>query len=155
GRHLLDGSLGFITTSAGNVVTNASGSFGNADDVNASGNVGGLLTISATAGGAAFNGDVVVVSANGATDATFSSGTLTITRSATATAADIAAAINAQGSYSAAASSAGPIAEGTYTGSLAGGVDSNHITLSAASGGASFNDINVVLNQVSNATTDA
>src|SRR5204863_8615104 len=43
GRRLLDGSLGFITTSAGNVVTNASGNFGTNVDATASGTLG-LLT---------------------------------------------------------------------------------------------------------------
>src|SRR5215475_1470482 len=46
GRRLLDGSLGFITTSAGNVVTNASGNFGTDVDGNASGTVASLLTLS-------------------------------------------------------------------------------------------------------------
>ena len=90
GRRLLDGSLGFITTSAGNVVTNASGTFGTDVDANASGTVASLLTLSAVAGGSQFNADVVVVSANAATSVSYTSGTLTITRSATATAADIA-----------------------------------------------------------------
>ncbi|HZZ26854.1 MAG TPA: flagellin [Pirellulales bacterium] len=154
GRNLLDGSLGFITTSPGNVVTNASGSFGSVADAKASGTVASLLTISATAAGSDFNGDVVVVS--GATDnASYTSGTLTITRSATATASDIATLINGTGSFSAVASSAGTVAEATYTGALAGGSNSNHITLSAASGGPSFNDVNVSLNIVSNGATAA
>ena len=155
GRRLLDGSLGFISTSAGNVVANASGTFGGTSDTNASGTVAALLTISAVAGGATFNGDVVIVSANSATAASYTSGTLTITRSATATAADIATAINAEGTYSATAASAGAVAEGTYTGAVAGGADDNHITLSATSGGTAFNGVNVVINQVSNATAAA
>ncbi len=65
----------------------------------------------------------------------YTSGTLTITRSATATAADIATAINAEGTFSATAASAGAVAEGTYTGAVAGGTDSNNIVLSATSGG--------------------
>ena len=154
GRNLLDGSLGFITTSAGNVNVNASGSFGNAVDTKASGTVAGLLTISAVAAGSDSNADVVINTTNVATNATFSAGTLTITASATATAADIATAINAQGTFSATASSAGVIAAATYTGAVAGGANNNHITISAASGGPSFNDANVTLN-ITNAATAA
>ncbi|HEY2759454.1 MAG TPA: flagellin [Pirellulales bacterium] len=157
GKRLLDGSLGFVTTSAGTVSGNASGSFGSVTDGDASGTVASLLTLTATAGGSAFNGDVVIVSgtANAATSVSYTAGTLTITRSAAATAADIASAITAEGSYNATSLSAGAIAEGTYTGAVAGGTDTNHITLSATSGGTAFNDVNVVLNIVSNATTSA
>jgi len=154
GRRLLDGSLGFITTSAGNVVTNASGNFGTDVDGNASGTVASLLTLSAVAGGSQFNADVVVVSANAATSVSYTSGTLTITRSATATAADIATAINAEGTFSAAAASAGAVAEGTYTGAVAGGTDSNNIVLSATSGGSAFNGVDVTIN-VTDVATDA
>jgi flagellin len=155
GRNLLDGSLGFITTSPGNVNVNSSGSFGDVADTKASGTVAGLLTISATAAGSDFNADVVINTSDTATTATFSGGTLTITASSTATAADIASAINTQGTFSATASSAGTIAAATYTGAVAGGANTNHITLSATSGGPSFNDVNVVLNIASNATTAA
>ena len=151
---MLDGSLGFITTSAGNVVTNASGNFGTDVDANASGTVASLLTLSAVAGGSQFNADVVVVSANAATSVSYTSGTLTITRSATATAADIATAINAEGTFSAAAASAGAVAEGTYTGAVAGGTDSNNIVLSATSGGSAFNGVDVTIN-VTDVATDA
>jgi flagellin len=151
GRHLLDGSLGFITTSPGNVVADASGSFGSVSDTKASGTVASLLTISATSAGSDYNADVVINS--GATDdATFSSGTLTITRSATATADDIATLINGTGAFSATASSAGTIAAATYTGAVAGGANTNHITISAASGGPNFNDVNVTLNITNSAT---
>ena len=135
-------------------MTNASGSFGTVDGAAASGTAG-LLTLSATAAGSQFNGDVVVVSANAATSVSYTSGTLTVTRSATATAADIASAINAEGTFSATAASAGAVAEGTFTGALAGGADSNHIVLSATSGGSSFNNVNVTISIASNAATDA
>jgi flagellin len=157
GRRLLDGSLGFITTSAGNVPTNASGSFGTVDAANASGSIGGALTLSATAAGSSFNGDVVIaVASSGATTVSYSSGTLTITATAGATAADLASAINAEGTYSATATSAtATFSAATFTGALAGGADSNHITLSAASGGSAFNNINVTINIASNGATDA
>ena len=154
GRRLLDGSLGFITTSAGNVVTNASGSFGTVGDANASGTVAGLLTISATNAGAAYNANVVVATTTGATTATFSGGTLTIQASAGATSNDIATAINATGLFSASSSSAGAVAAATYTGAVAGGADNNHIVLSATAGGAAFNGVNVTIN-TTNAATDA
>src|SRR3954463_15680668 len=49
GRRLLDGSLGFVSTDAGNFSTNATGSIGSVAGATASGTVAGLLTISATA----------------------------------------------------------------------------------------------------------
>jgi flagellin len=158
GRRLLDGSLGFISTSAGNVVTNATGSFGTVDDTIASGSINGNLTLSATQAGAAFNADVVIASAasaNAATTVSYSSGTLTITATAGATAADLASAINAEGTYSATATSAtATFSAATFTGAVAGGADSNHIVLSATSGGSAFNGVNVTIN-VTNAATDA
>ena len=153
GRRLLDGSLAFITTSAGNVLSNSSGTFGSDTDANASGTVG-LLTISAVAAGAQFNANVVVVSADSATDATFSAGTLTITRSAAATADDIASAINAQGTFSAASASAGTVASGTTSGAIAGGADNNSIVLSATSGGSALNGVDVTIN-ITDTATDA
>ena len=119
GRRLLDGSLGFITTSAGNVVTNASGTFGTVDDATCQRN--GCrpadpfrdcrrLAIQRRCRSGQCTTPPPVSS--------YTSGTLTITRSATATAADIASAINAEGTFSATAASAGAVAEGTYTGAL-------------------------------------
>ena len=153
GKRLLDGSLGFVTTSAGTVAGNASGSFGSVSDVAATGTVAGLLTLTATTPGSAGNADVVVVS--GASDtASYSSGTLTITRTAGATASDIATVVTAEGHYNATAVSAGSIAEATYTGAVAGGTDSNHIVLSATSAGTTLNDVNVAIN-ITNAAASA
>ena len=61
GRRLLDGSLDFINTSAGNC-GNASGSFGTVD-ARRSQRHGRSADPVATATGSQFNGDVVVVSA--------------------------------------------------------------------------------------------
>src|SRR5256885_442075 len=58
GRRLLDGSLGFVSTDAGNLLTNASGTIGTGD-LKASGTVG-LLTISAVSAGPGSNATVVI-----------------------------------------------------------------------------------------------
>jgi len=151
----LDGSLGFVSTDAGNLVTNATGTVGATADATASGSFAGLVTLSAVAAGAAGNADVVIVSANAATSASYTAGTLTITRSATATATDIATAITAEGTFSATASSAGAVAAATYTAATTGGADSNQIVLSATSGGSSSNGVNVAFSIVSNAAASA
>jgi flagellin len=155
GRRLLDGSLGFVSTDAGNFSTNATGTIGGTVGAAASGSFAGLVTLSATATGSTGNADVVIVSANAATSASYTNGTLTVTRSATATATDIATAITAEGTFSATASSAGTVAAATYTGATTGGTDNNQIVLSATSGGSAFNGANVVFSIVSNAAADA
>ena len=89
------------------------------------------IVLSATSGGSAFNGvDVTINVTDVATDATFSSGTLTITASATATTNDLIAAINTQGTFSAstAGGGAGVYTTGTTSAVTNGGDTSGNIS---------------------------
>jgi flagellin len=153
GRNLLDGSLGFITTGAGNVNTTAYGSFGTTNGAKAAGTVASELTITAKATGAGFDADVTIANTAVTAAATFSSGVLTVKASANATASEIAAAINAQGDFSAVATGNGVISAATYTAAVAGGADSNHITLTATAAGTDFNNLEVSI--ISGAATAA
>ncbi|MDZ4820687.1 MAG: flagellin, partial [Planctomycetota bacterium] len=96
GRRLLDGSLDFLTTSAGNLLTRATATLGSATDVAATGSFGGGVDANATAaisgatGTVAFNATSVGSGLNGVSvefeynslgtsSATFAGNVLTVT----------------------------------------------------------------------------
>ncbi len=163
GQQLLNGSLNFITTTAGQQTTAATGTVGAQAAATASTTVGtgtSAVTVTANATGAAANGYDVQIQAttSGATSAGSaisvafsgaSSGGLTVTvaSGSTATAAQVATAINGNAGAAAvftAAGGAGNVATGTSA-STSGGADSNQFTLTAVNGGTSYNNTNVVL----------
>ena len=82
--------------------------------------------------------------------ATYTTGnnTLNISRSANASANDVASAVNAGGVFSAtiAGNGLGIISAGTYTAITTGGVDNNSLILSATAGGTAYNGVTVVIN---------
>ncbi|HEY2880916.1 MAG TPA: flagellin [Pirellulales bacterium] len=159
GRRLLDGSLGFITDSVGNVIAKSAGSFGTTGDANASATLAGAVgsvVFSAVAAGAASNSYSISVSVNasasGATVA-FSAasgggGSIDITVNSGSTAASVVAAFNAvtaaAAAFSVTATVAGTIGALSSV-TTANGTDNNHIVLSATSGGAAFNDVGVTI----------
>ena len=168
GQQLLNGSLNFITTSAGTQTTAATGTVGNQAAATASATLGSgtsALTVTAKATGASSNGyDVQIhgstsgaASAGSAITVAFSgasSGGLTVTvaSGSTATAADVASAINANAGASAvftATGGAGNVASATSA-STSGGADSNQITLTAVNGGTTYN--NTAVSFISGAT---
>ncbi len=167
-RRLLDGSLDFITTSAGTadlhsagtigtqLDANASGSFGGTSDAAATATVtgsgGGAVTFTATSNGSAYNGYTVdyVAGNSGATaTAAFDSSakTLTITVNSAATADSVVAAVAANASANAAfgatVANAGTVGAGS--GTTAGGSFNNQITLSATTAGTAYNNVNVTI----------
>ena len=168
GQQLLNGSLNFITTAAGQQTTAATGTVGAQAAAAASTTVGSgtaAVTVTANATGAAANGyDVQIqattsgsTSAGSAISVAFSgasSGGLTVTvaSGSTATASQVATAINGNAGAAAvftAAGGAGNVATGTSA-TTSGGADSNQVTLTAVTGGTAYNNTNVVL--VSGAT---
>ena len=149
GRRLLDGSLGFVTDNPSTTLRFAAGSFGTTNDAAATASIDSSnLSITAKSAGTVYNGDIAIASGAGAVSVSFSSGVLTITKDTTATDADIATALNNSGLFvaSGAAATAG-LAAGTLTAALAGGSYSNHIKITAATGGTAFNNVDVVINQ--------
>jgi flagellin len=167
GTRLLDGSLDFQTSSAGNFTAKASGTFGtNGVDAEATGTIGsgtnGTITISASTKGSAYNGANVVLATGaasaGGVSATYvtSTNTLTVTITSGSTASDVATAINASGAFSASASGDGstaititPATEATGTiGSGASG-----FKISASNAGTAYNGVDVVVASGSGATS--
>ncbi len=171
GQKLLDGSLNFVTTSAGAATTAATGTVGGQAAVAATGTVGSgtsAVTVTAKSGGTADNsykvqiqatasgagsaGAAVTVAFSGATSGGI---TVTVASGSTATAADVASAINANTAASAvftAAGGAGNVATAT-SGTTSGGLDSNQVTLTAVTKGTAYNGATVTL--VSGAATGA
>jgi flagellin len=152
GRRLLDGSLDFLTTNPGLAQLRASGTIGTGVDATSTGSFGGgadTIQLSASTVGSRFNATVVVNSADVASSATFNTATftLTVTRSAAATAAEVASAINTNGVFQASATGAGAatVTAGTTTSATTGGSDNNRLILSATAGGAAFNGSIVVV----------
>ena len=168
GRRLLDGSLDFLTTSAGTSDLRASGTFGADLDANASGTIGsgdafativlsgstGGVTFTALSAGTGANGFNIsfVESSNTATSAAFDgvAKTLVITGSAGATAASAVAAVAANASaaaaFAATASTAGALTAttGSTTSAVtAGGAFDNSIILSAVNSGTAYNGANI------------
>ncbi len=172
GRRLLDGSLDFLTTSAGTADLHATGTIGTQLDVNATGSFGaasdaaaaatvagsggGAVTFTAKANGTNYNGYTVQY-ANGnsgsAATAAYDSSTktLTITANSAATAASVVAAVAANASanaaFTAAVGTAGNIFSGgtTASGTTAGGALANQIVLSASTAGTAYNGVNVTI----------
>jgi flagellin len=167
-RRLLDGSLDFLTTSAGTVNPKATGTIGTQLDAEATGSFGGTtnaaaaatvvgtgggsVTFTATSNGFANNGVTVdYVAGNSGTTATAAydsvGKTLTITANSAATAASVVAAVAANASASAAfgavVANAGTV--GTGSGTTAGGSFNNQIVLSASTAGTAFNNANVTV----------
>lgn len=173
GRRLLDGSLDFLTSAVGNVLTKATGTIGSAVDAAATGSFGatsdafatialsgngggGVVTFTANSAGTTKNGTKVeyVVSTAATSSATFASNTLTITISAASTAAQVAVlanALSASTGLQATASTAGAVLSAgtgnadTYSALLAGGAFDNKISLSAVAVGAALNDLDISL----------
>ncbi len=180
GQRLLDGSLDFLTTSAGTIDAKATGTIGSQANANAAGTFGsasaaaaaatltssgtGTVSITALSNGYASNGIKVQLS-NGASGATatasYNSSTkvLTVTANSAATAASVVAAIAANASAAAVVSTtvgtAGAVFSGGATSSAttAGGALANQITLSAATAGTAYNSANVTV--TNNAATGA
>ncbi len=152
GRRLLDGSLDFLTTNPGLAQLRASGTVGGGVDAASLGSFGGgadTIQLSASTVGSRFNATVVVNSADVATSATYNTATftLTVTRSAAATAAEIASAVTTNGVFQASATGAGAatVTAGSTTSATTGGSDNNRLILSASTGGAAFNGSIVVV----------
>ncbi len=157
GRRLLDGSLDFLTSSAGNANVKAAGELGAADAfaaVTLTGNASSAaVTFTAKTAGTPSNGYAIAYEySTAAATASFDSSakTLRILVNSASTAASVAAAVAANASaaaaFTAAVATAGTIFSGTtaFTGTTAGGALDNRITLSAAVGGAAYNNTTVV-----------
>lgn len=168
-RKLLDGSLDFLTTSAGTADLHAAGTIGTQADANASGSFGnaaavatvagsggGSVNFTAVNGGTATNGYTIQY-ANGnsgaAATAAFDSTakTLTITANSAATAASVVAAVAANASatavFGAAVGTAGnvfDVAGDTASGTTAGGA-ANQVVLSATTAGTAYNNATVTV----------
>lgn len=175
GENILNGSLNFLTTSAGNALTSATGVFGgqatNAEAtgsfsaspdaaVTLTGNGGGSVTFTATSPGSSSNGYNIeyTLATAGPTSASIdtSTKTVTITVASGATAASVVAAVNASTAtsavFQAAVANAGAIYTAatanatTTTGTTAGAV-SDTIVLSATNAGTAYNGVNVTIVQ--------
>jgi flagellin len=182
GRRLLDGSLDFLTTNAGNALFRSSGTVGTQVDVSSSGSVTGaadanatlalsgqqgttgLITFSATSAGTNFNNVTVeyVVNSTSPTTATYSGGVLTLTFSAAVTAGAVAAAANAIAGttgFSATATTgailftAGATNGQTASGSTAGGNFAHSIRLTSIAGGTRFNNTTLQIISANNTTS--
>ncbi len=171
-RRLLDGSLDFITTSAGTADLHATGTIGTQLDAKATvtvtGSGGGAVTFNASAIGTGDNGYSINF-ANGNSGATATAAfdsvakTLTITANSAATAASVVAAVAANASatavFGAAVLTAGNIFSGgaTASGTTAGGAYNNVINLTAAKGGTAYDNttVAVALDAITGAETAA
>jgi len=153
GKRLLDGSLDFITSSAGTADTVSSGTFGTLADV-ASSKVTQGVTFTAKTAGAAANGysiiftDAATVGTETASIDTVGK-TLNISiKSGATSASSIVSVVNANAPAAAVFSVSGTGIAGTVSAAgvaTTGGVDGNKIILSAVTGGTAFNDVKVVI----------
>ena len=156
GRRLLDGSLDFITTSAGTADIKAAGTFGTTADANAttalSGTVGSL-NITAKNAGTAYNGYKIFVTtgaAIGSETVAIDTGakTITITDNDASTTANVLTALQNDVAFSALFSAsvgtAGLVATAA-TVTTSAGVDGNTLVLTAATGGTAYNNTSVTL----------
>jgi flagellin len=141
------------------VVANA-GTIGTGSGTTAGGTFNNQIVLSASTAGTAFNGANVTVTNNAATGAetaaySTSTNTLTVHSNAASTTAQIVAAINATGVFSGSTTSSGanPVQAGTTNSVTAGGALNNVISLTAAKGGAAYDNASVIINQ--NAATGA
>ncbi|MEX2137905.1 MAG: flagellin [Pirellulales bacterium] len=177
GRRLLDGSLDFLTTNPDNALLRASGTVGTAVDVASTGVFTGgaadafagatvnalgpgIVQFSASSAGPGLNNvNVIFQATNVATVASFANNTLTIKASATATALDIASAVNASGGieFKASVNAAGAVfsttvsAGETFTSTTSGGNFAHQIHLSSTAGGTRFNaNVNVTVGASNN-----
>ncbi len=177
GRRLLDGSLDFVTSSAGTADLHSAGTVGTQLDAKATGNIGsaaatagtatltgsggGSVTFTTTAAGTAANGiqvDYAAGNSGSTATATYNSTTkiLTVTGNSATTAASVIAAVAANASATAAltatVNNAGTIGTATSA-TTAGGVAANQITLSATAAGTGYNNATVTI--VNDASTGA
>ncbi len=174
GENLLNGSLNFLTTSAGNALTTATGTFGSvATNVEATGSfaaspdasvtltgtasAGGSVTFTAVTPGAG-NGYAIsyTESTAGPTSAAIdtSAKTVTITVGSGATAASVVAAVAANTAtaavFNAAVGTAGAIftstaTDGTTVSATTAGASTATIVLSATNAGTAYNGVNVTI----------
>ena len=176
GRRLLDGSLDFLTTSAGAADLHAAGTIGTQANAEATGSFGGTADAAATAtvvgtggGSVTFtaksngftNNGVTVDYAAGASGSAATAAydsvakTLTISTTSATTATDIVNAVagnaSANAAFAAVVANAGTI--GTGSGTTAGGTFNNQIVLSASTAGTAYNNANVTV--TNNAATGA
>ena len=162
GRRLLDGSLDFLTTSAGTADLHATGTIGTQLDAKAAATVtgsgGGVVTFTALNNGGAYNGYTIQYAAGAtgsAATASYDSSTKTLTITgdpAAETAASVVAAVAANASaaaaFSATVATAGNVFDGlgtTASGTTAGGAFDNVINLTAATGGTTYNNTTVAV----------
>jgi flagellin len=150
--------LSAVVTSAGNIFTTSAANGVTVSATTAGGNFLHQITLSSVAGGTRFNNtDVLVISADTATSATYSTAanTLTITRSANASTTSVLSVVNAGGVFSAsvAGNGLGVISASTYADVTTGGIDNNSLILSAATGGTAFNNLTVTINSANTATS--
>jgi flagellin len=162
GRRLLDGSLDFLTTSAGTADLHATGTIGTQLDAKAAATVtgsgGGVVTFTALNNGGAYNGYTIQYAAGAtgsAATAAYDSSTKTLTITgdpAAETAASVVAAVAANASaaaaFSATVATAGNVFDGlgtTASGITAGGAFDNVINLTAATGGTAYNNTTVAV----------
>jgi flagellin len=175
GENLLNGSLNFLTTSPGNALTAAAGTFGsqaaNAEatgsfaaspdaTVTLTGNSTGAVTFTATTPGSAANGYNIEytlgASSGTAASASINTGTktVTITVATGSTAASVVAAVAANTAtsavFNAVAASAGDIftsatASSTTVTGTTAGAGTATIVLSATNAGTAYNGVNVTI----------
>ncbi len=116
--------------------------------------VANSITLSASTAGTAYNNVNVTIANNAATGAetaaySTASNTLTVHSNASSTVAQINAAINATGVFSAstATDGTGTVAAGTTSAVTSGGLYNNEINIQAKTGGTAYNNTSVVINQ--------
>jgi flagellin len=179
GRRLLDGSLDFLTTNAGNALLRSSGTVGTQVDVSSIGSVTGAADANATATVSGGGGGTILFSAQSAgtglnniqilyeatdvaADATFSGNTLLVKASVGTSASAVAAAINGTTGFQFSASvsgadavlfSAGAAAGETRSGVTNGGNFSHSIRLTSIAGGTRFNNTSLTITSADNATS--
>jgi flagellin len=122
------------------------------------GNFAHSIRLTSIAGGTRFNNaSLTITSADNATSATYdtASNTISVIRSANASAADVASAITAGGVFRATVGGnpLGATSAGTYASVTTGGIDNNSLILSASSGGTSFNNATVVISSADTAAS--
>jgi flagellin len=131
------------------------GSIANKSGTTAGGAFSNKISLSAVNSGANFNANVTIATSDAAARASYDTATktLTISRSAAATTAELVTAINSGGVFQASAQSSaalGITTAGTTSAITTGGADSNQLVLSAVTGGTAYNNTNITV-----ATSDA
>ncbi len=135
--------------------TTGGGSIANKSGTTAGGAFSNKISLSAVNAGADYNANITVATSDAAARASYDTATktLTISRSAAATTAELVTAINSGGVFQASAQSTaalGITTAGTTSAITTGGADSNQLVLSAVTGGTAYNNTNITI-----ATSDA